>query len=139
MLYPPAAEQCAWQQSYLDLVNNDTALMAVHYGRVAIGNSLGAIFCNPIMAGLADAYGRVPFQVFGRIGWIIFWVCLGQPWMTLRGRLFLEWGCWGVVQAGVWSAFAAQHSDIFATRPELSSRIKTTDRMYSNMAGFVAP
>ena len=35
------------------------AQMAVHYGRVAVGNSLGAIFMNPIMAGLADAYGRV--------------------------------------------------------------------------------
>ena len=55
---------------------------------------------------------------------MLFWVALRANWMTLRGRLLLEWLCWGVIDSGVWSAFSAQHSDLFGTRPELSSRLK---------------
>jgi len=38
----------------------------------------------------------------------------------------------------VWSAFAAQHADIFGTRPSLSARIKLADQTYVKLAAFAA-
>eukprot|EP01051_Picozoa_sp_SAG22_P002144 SAG22_NODE_94_length_20824_cov_230.693718_5_plen_262_part_00 len=122
-------------------------------GTVAVGNSLGNSFLNPLFAGLSDTFGRYRFlvrtkalplpcastvflsktepfravpldQLFGRTGWILFWLVLGQKWCTLNIRLVLEWGCWGVLQAGQWTVFAASHSDVFGDDPDLSSTIK---------------
>jgi hypothetical protein len=129
-------QMASWNQTYLTLCGHDTGIMAVHYGKVAIGNNLGGMFLNPFFGGLSDRFGRKMFLTFGRLGWIVFWVCLGQPWMTLRSRLFLEWTCWGVLQAGSWTVFAASHSDVFGDTPNLSSRIKTADQVYANLFRF---
>ena len=135
----PPAQGSAWNASYLRLCAQDTALFARHYGTTALGHSLLATLLTPVMAGLADATGRRHIAVLGRSGWVLFWVALRANWMTLRGRLLLEWLCWGVIDSGVWSAFSAQHSDLFGTRPELSSRIKAADQVWVNLAGFLGP
>jgi hypothetical protein len=44
--------------------------MAVHYGKVAVGNNLGNAFISPLCGGLSDKYGRWAFQSYPRIGWI---------------------------------------------------------------------
>eukprot|EP01045_Picozoa_sp_COSAG04_P033614 COSAG04_NODE_7026_length_1206_cov_2.036134_1_plen_58_part_10 len=33
---------------------------------------------QPVVAGLADAYGRVFYSNAGRVGWVVFWLILGQ-------------------------------------------------------------
>ena len=58
---------------------------------------------------------------------------------SLPFRLWSEVVCWGVVQAGVWSIFAAQHSDIFGERPTLSSEIRSKDEMWSSVAKTIGP
>ena len=40
-------------------------------------------------------------------------------------------------QTGVWPTFAASHSDVFGTRPELYSRIQAADNMYVNFISML--
>jgi len=127
----------AWNQSYMALCGNDTALMAIHYGYSKIGNAGGQFLVSPVVAGLADRFGRVFFATAGRAGWFVFWMILGQPWMSLRGRMMAEWFCWSI-SGGVWPVHAAQHSDVFGSRPLLSSQVKTADQVYCQAAAFLA-
>eukprot|EP01052_Picozoa_sp_SAG31_P034983 SAG31_NODE_4161_length_3522_cov_1.727432_3_plen_190_part_00 len=53
-------QSSSWNQTYLDLCHGDTGQMAIHYGKVAVGNSLGNSFLNPFFAGLSGKAGPSP-------------------------------------------------------------------------------
>jgi MFS family permease len=128
-----------WNSSYMDLVKGDTALMARHYGASASIISCFEMFTSPFVASLSDTVGRKYLAAFGRIGWILFFGGYKIRDRSLPFRLWSEVVCWGIVQAGVWSIFAAQHSDIFGERPTLSSEIKAADEMWSSIAKTIGP
>lgn len=128
-----------WNSSYLELVNGDTALMARHYGASASIISCFEMFTSPFVASLSDTVGRKYLAAFGRIGWIMFFGGYKIRDRSLPFRLWSEVICWGVMQAGVWSIFAAQHSDIFGERPTLSSEIRSKDEMWSSVAKTIGP
>ncbi len=128
-----------WNSSYLELVNGDTALMARHYGASASIISCFEMFTSPFVASLSDTIGRKYLAAFGRLGWIMFFGGYKIRDRSLPFRLWSEVVCWGVVQAGVWSIFAAQHSDIFGERPTLSSEIRSKDQMWSSVAKTIGP
>jgi hypothetical protein len=128
-----------WNQSYLDLCNGDTGLMAFHYGKCALYVSVLEMFCSPVVAALSDTFGRVHFATWGRLGWIIFFSGHAIRDRSLPHRALFEAVPWGIIQAGVWPVFAAAHSDVFGTRPALSGRIKARDSMYCDAAGFCGP
>lgn len=128
-----------WNSSYLELVGGDTALMARHYGASASVISIFEMFTSPFMASLSDTVGRKYLAAFGRVGWILFFGGYRIRDRSLPFRLWSEVVCWGVIQAGVWSIFSAQHSDIFGERAALSAEIKAADAVWQSVAKFVGP
>ena len=128
-----------WNASYMELVNGDAALMARHYGLSASIISCFEMFTGPFVASLSDTIGRRYLASIGRIGWIMFFAGYRIRDLSLPFRLWSEVVCWGVVQAGVWTVFSAQHSDIFGERPKLSAEIRSVDKMWSDYAGFAGP
>eukprot|EP01047_Picozoa_sp_COSAG01_P057631 COSAG01_NODE_6686_length_3544_cov_4.531495_2_plen_310_part_00 len=128
-----------WNSSYLALVDGDTALMARHYGISASIISIFEMFTSPFVASLSDTVGRKYLSAVGRIGWIMFFAGHRIRDRSLPFRLYSEVVCWGVVQAGVWNVFSAQHSDIFGERPSLSAEIKADIAMYQSVAQFMGP
>jgi MFS family permease len=128
-----------WNSSYLELVGGDTALMARHYGLSASVISIFEMFTSPFMASLSDTVGRKYLSAVGRLGWIMFFAGHRIRDRSLPFRLGSEVICWGFVQAGVWSIFSAQHSDIFGERPSLSAEIRADTQMYQSIASFLGP
>jgi MFS family permease len=122
----------SWNQSYLDLCGNDTGMMAVHYGWCRVGMGVLMAITNPIYSAVSDCIGRKHLMAWGRLGWMWFFFMHKFRDQSLTHRLLHEWICWGVVQTGVWPTFAASHSDMFGTRPELYSRIQAADNMWIN-------
>jgi len=127
----------SWNQSYLELCDYDTGKLAVHYGWCRVGMGLCQIVTNPIYSAISDSVGRKGMMTWGRFGWMFFFYCHRFRDTSLTHRLLMEWFCWGVVQTGVWPTFAASHSDVFGTRPELYSRIQAADNMYVNFISML--
>ena len=150
----------SWNQSYLELCDYDTGKLAVHYGWCRVGMGLCQIVTNPIYSAISDSVGRKGMMTWGRFGWMFFFYCHRFRDTSLTHRLLMEWFCWGVVQVrffpvflpfspvvpisppffgqtGVWPTFAASHSDVFGTRPELYSRIQAADNMYVNFISML--
>lgn len=49
---------------------------------------------------------------------------------VLRSRMAIEILGFGILSAGNWGVFAAAHTDLFADRPSLSSRLQAADQMW---------
>ena len=66
---------------------------------------------------------------------------------VLQVRMAIEILGFGVLSAGNWGVFAAAHTDLFADRPALSSRLQAADQMWrdalsipaSLLAAFITP
>jgi hypothetical protein len=131
-----------WTAGYVKLAGSPEA-MAVHYGICSTFMAVLNFIGEPLVAALSDRFGRRPFLVWGRLGlcaWFLTYTRVdlyGKLWMRLAGEAI----CFGVIGVGHWSVFAASQSDIFGTRPNLSSRLDTADAMWTRMvsvAGGIA-
>lgn len=131
-----------WTAGYIRLAGSAERFVA-HYAVcstvMAVLNFLG----EPLVAALSDRHGRKPFLLWGRLGtcaWFLTYTRVdlyGKLWMRMVG----EATCFGVIGVGHWTVFAASHSDRFGSRPSLSAKIQSADRMWSLMgqiAGNVA-
>ena len=93
------------------------------------------IVTEPFISALSDTLGRKHLMTWGRAGIVLFFAAHKFRDRSPAHRMFMEVFCWGVVQAGVWPVFAAAHSDLFGSRPELSSRIQAADGLWTNVIG----
>jgi hypothetical protein len=132
----------AHYQSYLEQVQGDVARLALHYGRTLSINNAINTFLAPVIGSLSDAWGRYTLHWMGKAGPAIFFMLmplnhirfLASPGdaavqqSVLRMRMAIEILGFGVLSAGNWGVFAAQHSDLFADRPLLSSRLQASHR-----------
>ena len=136
--------------SYLDQCQNDMGLMAMHYGWVQTVNNALHCVLSPIVGSLSDTWGRRKLHAIGRVGPMLWF--LGLPVMTmwysaypddarirrlsLHFRFLLEAIPWGTITAGNWGVFSAAHTDLFASRPELSSRIQAAEHSWRSAFGI---
>lgn len=127
-----------WTAGYIRLAGSAEAFVS-HYALcstvMAVLNFLG----EPLVAALSDRHGRKPFLVWGRLGvcaWFLTYTRIdlyGKLWMRLVGEAV----CFGIVGVGHWTVFAAAHSDRFGSRPSLSAKIQSADKMWT-MLGQIA-
>ncbi len=130
-----------WTAGYIRLAGSAERFVS-HYALcstvMAVLNFLG----EPLVAALSDRHGRKPFLMWGRLGacaWFLTYTRIdlyGKLWMRLVGEAV----CFGIVGVGHWTVFAASHSDRFGSRPSLSAKIQSADRMWcmlGNIAGNV--
>jgi MFS family permease len=122
----------------LELANHDTALIAqansVHW---AI-NGLIQLWGTPLAGALSDAMGRKRIWAMGRIS-KMFWF-LGSMRATSMSQYIMA--CimaWGIFDFGTLSIEDAAWADIFGSRPELSSRLRSDVKVLSQISGLVGP
>jgi len=136
----------AHYQSYLEQVNGDVARLALHYGRTMSINNACNTFIAPVVGSLSDTFGRRTLHWLGRAGAAIFFMLMPLNHMrflanpgnaavqqsVLQMRMAIEILGFGVLTAGNWGIFAAAHTDLFADRPSLSSRLQAADQMWKD-------
>jgi MFS family permease len=136
----------AHYQSYLEQVNGDVARLALHYGRTMSINNACNTFIAPVVGSLSDTFGRRTLHWLGRAGAAIFFMLMPLNHMrflanpgnaavqqsVLQTRMAIEILGFGVLTAGNWGIFAAAHTDLFADRPSLSSRLQAADQMWKD-------
>ena len=115
-----------WQESYLALFNGDSGAMAVHYGWTRSIMAWIHLVMRPFFATLSDSFGRRHLMSWGRLGTVAFFAFHRfrdrSPWH----RMVMENVCWPPSNS-CWPVFAAAHSDLFGSRPELSAQIQAAD------------
>eukprot|EP01045_Picozoa_sp_COSAG04_P008467 COSAG04_NODE_469_length_13856_cov_8.973832_2_plen_236_part_00 len=151
----------AHYQTYLEQVQGDVGRLGLHYGRTMSINAAINTFLAPIVGSLSDAWGRHTLHWAGKAGAAIFFMLMPlnhsrfltnptDPAMqrsVLQVRMAIEILGFGVLSAGNWGVFAAAHTDLFADRPALSSRLQAADQMWrdalstpaSLLAAFITP
>ena len=85
---------------------------------------------RPFFATLSDSFGRRHLMSWGRFGTVAFFAFHRfrdrSPWH----RMVMENVCWPPSNS-CWPVFAAAHSDLFGSRPELSAQIQAADGFWS--------
>ena len=123
-----------WQESYLALFNGDSGAMAVHYGWTRSIMAWIHLVMRPFFATLSDSFGRRHLMSWGRLGTVAFFAFHRfrdrSPWH----RMVMENVCWPPSNS-CWPVFAAAHSDLFGSRPELSAQIQAADGFWINLVG----
>jgi MFS family permease len=124
-----------WQQSYLNLFDGDSGAMAVHYGVTRAVMAWIHLVSRPFFSCLSDTLGRKHLMTWGRLGTVCFFVFHRFRDRSPMHRLVMENVCWPPSNS-CWPVFAAAHSDLFGSRPELSARIQAADGLWANVIGM---
>lgn len=136
--------------SYIDQVQGDMGMMALHYGRVQSVNNFIHCFLAPVVGSLSDSIGRRKLHALGKLGpmlWFLGLIVMTKWYsafpgsaavraQTLAFRFALEMIPWGVFMSGNWGLFSSQHADYFAEKPELSARIQAADNVWRDAFGI---
>jgi MFS family permease len=117
---------------YIKHAGGSSTTMALHYGSVQSGTNLCNMLIAPAVGCLSDTIGRKPLMMFGRCGWALWWLTLANidkisrvlKLTPLQVRFYGEILCWGIVQAGTWSAYTASMADHFGQRPALMGKVR---------------
>ena len=129
---------------YMRHSGGSSTTMAVHYGTVQSSINLCNMLLAPAVGCLSDTIGRKPLMMFGRAGWALWWLVLANidalsaaTGLTQLGiRMLGEIVCWGIIQAGTWSAYTAAQADYFGTRPALMGKVGTTGGIVWDLGQF---
>lgn len=125
-------------QIKLGLVDYDVGKMATSTGQLISLISLGNLVLGPIIAGMSDRFGRLPFMgvsVLARLWW-------GSKLFTVQSiERYQEFGvlAFGVLGAGAGSVQQAALDDLFADRPGVSAQVQSTNSAWISAVGLTAP
>ena len=122
----------------LMLSNNDTAIIAQMNSIHWAANGLLQLWGTPLSGALSDAIGRKPLWALGRLT-KLFWF-MGSHYATSMPQYVAA--CilaWGVTDFGTLSVQEAAWADVFGSRPELSSRLKASNQVWTGISGLVGP
>jgi len=128
----------ASMQVKLGLVGLDMGKMATSTGQLVALVNLGNLFLGPVVGGLSDRFGRLPFMwlpVLGRLWW-------GVKMMSVQSiERYQEIGAlaFGVFSAGAYSIQQAALDDLFGSRPHLNARIQASNAVWATATGLIAP
>lgn len=122
----------------LDLAHGDTAIIAqansVHWA----ANGLIQLWGTPLAGALSDAVGRKRIWALGRFSKMLWF--LGSLQATSMAQYIAACICaWGFFDFGTLSVEEAAWADVFGSRPELSSRLISTNKVFSQLSGLVGP
>ena len=118
----------------LDLSNNDTAAIALANSVHWAVNGAIQLFGTPFASALSDTVGRKRIWAFGRLTKLVWF--MGSLYATsMRQYIVACIVCWGVLDAGTLSVEEAAWADVFGSRPELSSQLKSANSVWSLVAG----
>ena len=125
-------------QIKLGLVDYDVGKMATSTGQLISLISLGNLVLGPIIAGMSDRFGRLPFMgvsVLARLWW-------DTKLFTVQSiERYQEFGvlAFGVLGAGAGSVQQAALDDLFADRPGVSAQVQSTNSAWISAVGLTAP
>ena len=128
----------ASMQIKLGLVDYDVGKMATSTGQMISLISLGNLVLGPIIAGMSDRFGRLPFMgvsVLARLWW-------GTKLFTVQSiERYQEYGvlAFGILGAGAGSVHQAALDDLFAHRPGVSAQVQSTSSAWISAVGLTAP
>lgn len=128
----------ASMQIKLGLVDYDVGKMATSTGQLISMISLGNLVLGPIIAGMSDRFGRLPFMgvsVLARLWW-------GTKLFTVQSiERYQEFGvlAFGILGAGSGSVHQAALDDLFAHRPGVSAQVQSTNSAWISAVGLTAP
>lgn len=128
---------------YMKHSGGSSTVMAMHYGTVQSSTNLCNMLLAPAVGCLSDTIGRKPLMMAGRCGWVLWWITLANidaiaaatKFTQLRIRLIGEVVCWGIIQAGSWSAYTAAQAvsplPLSATWPQVIPRAPLSHSLIS--------
>ena len=125
------------QQLHLSLCGGDAGLLGQHMGQIQALQSLLVSVLSPWIASVSDRYGRMRLMAVSRCSWLV-WFALVSRVRTMRERLLLEVATACIYRTEV-VVFNAAHVDVFGSRPELSSRLKSRQAAYHAATGLIGP
>jgi DHA1 family tetracycline resistance protein-like MFS transporter len=128
----------ASMQIKLGLVDYDVGKMATSTGQLISLISLGNLVLGPIVAGMSDSFGRLPFMavsVLARLWWD------SKLFSVQSIERYQEFGvlAFGVLSAGAGSVHQAALDDMFAHRPGVSAQVQATNSAWISAVGLTAP
>ena len=128
----------ASMQVKLGLVDYNVGKMATSTGQLISLISLGNLLLGPIVAGMSDRFGRLPFMaisVLARLWWDT------RLFSVQSIERYQEYGvlAFGVFGAGAGSVHQAALDDLFALRPGLSAQVQATNSAWTSAVGLIAP
>jgi hypothetical protein len=132
---------------FLVLCKGDAALMAAEMGRTQAAVNLSWLLLAPGVSSLSDAIGRPLLSGLRPIGLGLFnLVLLGLEPLSatlslspLTLRFLAESLLVGVLGAGGRDVQSAAMSDLFGSRPMLSSKLQTCEGMCWDASGMIGP
>ena len=128
----------ATMQVKCDLIAFDAGKLATSTGQLVALINLGNLLLGPVIGGLSDRFGRLPFMwlpVVGRLWWgfKMFSVSSIERYQEIGALAF------GVCGAGAFSVQQSALDDVFGSRPTLRARIQTSDAVWTSAVGLIAP
>lgn len=137
----------AFLSQLLALCENDAARMATQIGRAQAVTNAFALLLGPIVSSLSDAVGRPAIAAVRPLGLALHNITLAllAPIATKTGlapltvHLIAESLFVGALGAGGSDVLGASMSDLFGSRPVVSSKLQTCDGMSWDVSGLLAP
>ena len=137
----------AFLNQLLALCGGDAALMAVQIGKAQAATNILDLLLGPIVSSLSDSVGRPAIAAIRPLGLALHNMTLALlvPIASATGlapltvHLVAESLFSGAMGAGGADVIGAAMSDLFGSRPIVSSKLQTCDGMSWDVSGLLAP